>query len=104
MLPKREPENGVAARRLLAAILRRAVLDFVLYADCEKKDELRYELHTEAAAWLFSDQIDASPGVEKYTYLQVCAMLELDPKAIREQALQLTRKDLHRFSGDCTTA
>ncbi len=78
------------------------MLDFVLYADCVEKNPARYELHTEAAEWLFSDAVDTPPGEQGYTYQAVCGMLGLDPKEIREQALQLTREDLHRFSGDST--
>lgn len=98
-----EPENGVAARRLLAAIIRRAVLDFVLYRDADPVTEaLRYELAADAAGWLFFDGIEAINEQGKYTFLHVCALLGLDANMVREQALALTREDLARFNGDAT--
>lgn len=96
-----EAENGLAVRRLLVAILRRAVLDFVQYRDCEESSEARYLLHTEAAGWLFSDAIEGADGeYNKYTFLQICSLLGMNHTEIREQALNLTKEDLHRFSAD----
>jgi hypothetical protein len=96
-----EAENGLAVRRLLVAILRRAVLDFVQYQDCERSNANRYQLHVEAAGWLFSDAIEGADGeYNKYTFLQICSLLGMNPMEIREQALTLTKEDLHRFSAD----
>lgn len=96
-----DPENGLAARRLLAAIVRRAVLDFVLYRDADpKKDPLRHELAADAAGWLFFDGTECLDESGRYSFLYLCSLLGVDAKQIRDQALALTRKDLSRFSAD----
>jgi len=99
--PSREPENGVAARRLLTAIIRRAVLDFALYRDCDPdKESLRHELAADAAGWLFFDGTESIDAEGRYTFLHICSLLGINAQLIREQALMLTRKDLQRFNGD----
>lgn len=98
-----ELENGIAARRLLAAIIRRAVLDFVLYRDIPPaKDELRHNLAADAAGWLFFDGIETIDESGRYTFLYLCALLGINANEVREQALQLSRDDLTRFTGDAT--
>lgn len=89
------------ARRLLAAIIRRAVLDFALYRDVSPLTEpLRYELASDAAGWLFFDGTESVDSEGRYTFLHLCALLGLNARSIRDQALALTRKDLARFNGD----
>lgn len=88
-------------RRLLAAIVRRAVLDFVLYRDCSPaEDSLRHALAADAAGWLFFDGVEATDELGRYTFLHICMLLGVDAKQIRTQALALTRRDLQRFNGD----
>ena len=95
------PENGVAARRLLTAIIRRAVLDFALYRDAAPEDDpLRANLAADAAGWLFFDGLESVDEDGRYTFLHICQLLGLDAKQIRDQALALTRDDLQRFNGD----
>lgn len=94
-------DHGAAPRRLLAAIVRRAVLDFALYRDVKpKKDPLRHRLAVDAAGWLFFDGIEPRDEAGRYSFLHICLLLNLDAKAIREQALTLTREDIRRFNGD----
>jgi hypothetical protein len=73
------------------------MLDFVLYRETTE-GTMQWKLHVEAAEWLFSDALEYPIADEGYPFLKVCALLGLDPKAIREQALVLTRQDLNRFS------
>lgn len=102
--PDREPENGVAARRLLTAIIRRAVLDFALWKDADPvEEELHYKLACDAAGWLFFDGTENVDEEGRYTFLYICSLLEMDAQEIREHALTLTRKDLQRFNGDSGT-
>jgi hypothetical protein len=83
------------------AIVRRAVLDFALYRDCDpEEDALRYELAADAAGWLFFDGIEATDEGGRYTFLHLCSLLGLNARMVREQALALSREDLHRFNGD----
>lgn len=89
----------VASRRLLAAIIRRAVHDFVLYRDCTAQAPEEYAMAIDAAGWLFFDGEDTTDVEGRYTYLYICSLLDLDYKAIRAQALKLTRQDLKRLSG-----
>jgi hypothetical protein len=96
-----DPERAGPSRRLLAAIVRRAVLDFALYRDVNPESEpLRYALATDAAGWLFFDGTESVDEEGRYTFLYLCMLLGLDARSIREQALSLTRKDLQRFNGD----
>ena len=91
----------MAARRLLAAIVRRAVLDFALYKDCDKEEApTRYALAVDAAGWLWFDGEEPYDDQGRYTYRYICTLLGVNPTAIREAALELTREDLHRFNGD----
>jgi hypothetical protein len=85
----------------LTAIIRRAVLDFALYRDCDPEQEpLRHELAADAAGWLFFDGTESIDEEGRYTFLHICTLLGFDALLIREQALTLTRKDLQRFNGD----
>lgn len=91
----------MAARRLLVAIVRRAVLDFAMYRSRKKrKQPVEYKLGVDAAGWLFFDGTETHDSEGRYTFLYICALLELDAREIREQALRLTRTDLHRFNGE----
>lgn len=96
-----DPENGVAVRRLLIAIVRRAVLDFVLYRDVTRAQNLlHYKLHSDAARWLFFDGTEVTGEDRRYTFLHICLLTGLDPRRVRDQALVLTRDDLKRFNNN----
>ncbi len=101
-----ELESSVAARRLLTAIVRRAVLDFALYRefvedfdDADERD-LRARLAVDAAGWIFWDGEEVCDEEGRYTFRHICQLLGMDHKLIRTQALELTREDLKRFNGD----
>lgn len=77
-------------KKLMAAVLRRAVWDFALYRDVKKKkDPDKYQLAVDAAGWLFSDEAGGKDGV--ITFLYVCEVLGLDPGHIRRSTLELDR-------------
>ena len=79
------------------------MLDFALYRDCDPEtDGLRNELAADAAGWLFFDGTEVVNEQGRYTFLHLCILLNLNPTAIREQALLLKREDLARFNGDAT--
>jgi hypothetical protein len=102
-LPSLSPlEEGVASRRLLTAVIRRAVLDFVLYRDVKLVDnEAQYTLALEAASWLFSPDASSLDAAGRYTFLHICNLLELDHESLRTAVLKLTREDaVRRFSGN----
>ncbi len=61
---------------------------------------MRYELAVDAAGWLFWDGTESTDEEGRYTFLYVCNLLGMNAKEIRDQALALTREDLHRFNGD----
>ena len=89
-------------KRLMIAVVRRAVWDFVLYRGCdEKRDTDRYGLAVDAAGWLFWDGEDSEDGTDsRYTFLNICLCLELDPQRIREGILRLTRSDIQRLNSN----
>lgn len=91
--------RSIASRRLLIAIIRRAVLDFVVYRDaCPKTQPDLYALAEDAVGWLFWDGIESADEQGRYTFGYICLLLELDARAIRERALTLTREEVQRIS------
>jgi hypothetical protein len=94
-------DRGLASRRLLVAIIRRSVLDFAVYRDTTEAEPKKFKLWSEAAAWLFDDLATLRSPVGGYTFMGICAYLDLDPAAIRRKTLELTPADIKRFnSGD----
>lgn len=65
-------------RKLLAAVLIRAVLDYTQFLAETKK------AHTQrsAGAWIYSDE-EYEPGQTRYTFLYVCEHLDLCPATTR---------------------
>jgi hypothetical protein len=77
------------------------VLDFALYKDVSKqKDAVRHALAVDAAGWLWFDGEERIDAQGRYSFRFICSLLSVDPAAIRERALTLSRQDLHRFNGD----
>lgn len=83
--PKSTPE-----RRLLLAVLRRAIWDFALYRK-EKEGTPGFDLAVDAAGWIFWD------GEEPLTFKHICNVLDLDPEMLRGAALTLQRKDIEKL-------
>lgn len=89
------------SQRLLVAIVRRAVWDFVLYKECNPKtDPDKYGLADDAAGWLFWDGEEATDPEGRYSFKHICMMLDLDPKQIRDASLRLTRDDIQRLNNN----
>lgn len=88
-----------AEHRLLVAIVRRAVWDFVLYRGADPvTDKERYDLAADAAGWLFWDGEEEIDDCGRYSFKYICTVLELDAKSIRKGVLALTRKDIQRLN------
>ena len=89
------------SHRLLVAIIRRAVWDFVLYKDVKKKDDpALHEIGVDAAAWLFWDGQEEHDGDGRYTFLYICSVLGIEPRRIRETAAKLSRDDIQRLNNN----
>jgi len=72
-----------------------------VYRDTTEADPKKFKLWNEAASWLFDDLATLRGPEGGYTFMGICAYLDLDPSAIRRQALELTAADIKRFnSGD----
>lgn len=87
--------GAIPERRLMAAILRRAVYDFVLYRD---ETHVNHSLALDSAAWLFcsfpqEEQVDG-----EWTFVYICQDLGLDPRSVRQRTLRLTTRDITRLS------
>ena len=82
-------------RRLLVAILRRALWDFAQYKD---PDSSNHQLHIDAAGWLFWDGQEQLDEEGRMTYHFICEVLDLDPRRVREGAKALTRDRIRRIS------
>lgn len=73
--------TGTPERRLLLAILERAILDFV------GNDERELE---QAEEWLFSNKNNGK--VENFSFEWVCEQLDLDPKKISSKIRAMPRR------------
>ncbi len=88
-------------QRLLVAIVRRAIWDYVLYKDCDETSEAdRYALALDAAGWLFWDGEESTDPEGRYTFLYICQLLDIDPKKIRKATLRLTREDIQKMNNN----
>lgn len=108
------------SQRLLVAIMRRAIWDFVLYKDEDpsqfdpekfkstkarkraenerKRAERDLEIATDAAGWLFWDGEEEIDEEGRYTFKYICSMLDLDPTEVRQRALSMTREDIQTLN------
>lgn len=87
------------SRRLLLAIVRRAILDFVLYRDiAEDKNKKNHHAGADAAGWLFFDGGECVDTEGRYSFVYCCIQLDLDPQQVRASVLKMTRKDVKRFT------
>ena len=76
---------------LLAAVVRRAVLDWSLYRGSEDLRERR--IFRSAQNWLFSDD-EQFPA-----FVVLCHHLDVDPQYIRERVLRLTDEEVRALRG-----
>jgi hypothetical protein len=81
--------------RMWAAVVRRAVVDWVLYRE-HTAAKLR-KLGQDADKWLFDD-IDNS-ATEIASFLAVCDILDVDPGIIRERIKRLSEEDARKLRG-----
>lgn len=97
--------SSSASRHLLTAILRRAILDFVLYRVIAEEERADAETHTtqfllftDAAGWLFFDGEEPVDEEGRYSFQFICRVLDLHPKMLRNAVLRMTREDVPRFN------
>jgi hypothetical protein len=89
------------SHRLLVAIIRRAVWDYVLYKDVKKRvDPVLHEIGVDAARWLFWDGEEEVDGEGRYSFMHICSTLDLDPRKIRDIAAKLNREDIQRLNNN----
>jgi hypothetical protein len=108
------------SQRLLVAIMRRAIWDFVLYKDEDltqydpskgktkkarrkiekerKRAERDLAIATDAAGWLFWDGEEEVDEEGRYTFRYICSELDLEPADVRRRALSMTRKDIQTLN------
>lgn len=87
--------------RLLVAIVRRAVWDFVLYEEADSaKNPNEYELYVGAVDWLFWDGEEECDDEGRLTFRHICGTLGLDPRQIRQAALTMSRNDIQRLNNN----
>ena len=91
--PATTPYDSPNIRRLtlMAAIVRRAVLDWSLYRRSEDLRERR--IFRSARNWLFSDD------EEFPSFVVLCHHLDVDPAYIRERVLSLTDEEVRALRG-----
>lgn len=79
----------------MAAIVRRAAVDLVLYKD---HDTLKLrKLGEDAHDWIFEN--DPPDESEHCSFLAVCSALNVDPATLRERILLVTEEDARRLRG-----
>lgn len=79
--------TGTPERRLLAAILERAILDYV--GNDEKETQ-------QAEEWLFSDVEDTNAG--EFSFPWLCRELDLDVKFIAEKIKSMPKRGSNRIA------
>ncbi|MBN8547744.1 MAG: hypothetical protein J0M12_00365 [Deltaproteobacteria bacterium] len=82
-------QTGTPERRLLAAILERAILDFV---GNDEKEML------EAEEWLFSELETAEQHAGEFTFPWLCRELDLDVQTIAKKIKSMPKRGSHRIA------
>jgi len=87
--------------------MRRAIWDFVLYQDEKpkshknredrKKSEERLAVSEEAGDWLFWDGEERDEE-GRYSFIEICEMLDLDPSSVRKRVIAMSREDIQRLN------
>lgn len=91
-----QPE-AIPEQRLLIAILRRAVYDFILYRDLQP-GQPNADLAEDAAGWLFWDGEEELDDEGRWTFRHICTVLSIDHVRLRRRTLALTRDDIKRLN------
>ena len=81
--------------RMWAAVIRRAVVDWVLYRE-HSTTKLR-KLGQDADRWLFED--DSDSATEITCFLAVCDILEIKPGVVRGRIKTLSEEDARKLRG-----
>lgn len=81
----------------LASIIRRAAFDIALYKNSRKLVDRR--LAVQAKQWMFDDRnvMNQHPMDRFTSFLNLCDMLDQDPKWIRERTMALRACDVRKF-------
>lgn len=115
-----KPLGQMPAQRLLVAILRRAIWDFVLYRNenpeafdvrkaktdkgrkilelQHKKAVERQAIAVDAAEWLFWDGEEETDFEGRYSFRYICRLLDIPPQRIRERVLEMTVEDIQKLN------
>ncbi len=80
-------QTGTPERRLLTAILERAILDFVGNDEREVDD---------AQEWIFSDL--ENPNAGEFSFPWLCRELDLDVKFIADKIKSMPKRGTHRIA------
>lgn len=82
-------QTGTPERRLLLAILERAILDFVGNDEKEAKD---------AESWIFAGNENESQDDDLLTFNGVCCQLDLDPTMVSKIIKAMPRRGKNRVA------
>lgn len=94
----REVRSELAQLKLLlASIIRRAAFDIALYRDSKRLVDRR--LAIQAAQWMFDDRdvLKQHPKDRFTAFLNLCDILDQDPKWIRERTMALKSCDVRKY-------
>ena len=83
------------AQKLLVAVVRRAVSDFVLHTNSDKA-EMRGHAE-DARRWLLTDDGDDLDEDGRYSFSYACEMLGLDLGTVRARLTRLRPEDIRRL-------
>lgn len=86
------PEPYLPEKQLIAAVLRRAIVDYALYK--ESSDSEKLAMSQEAYEWIWADHERAYVGPEGMNYLYACEALNLDPEYVRQLTAKLDRESV----------
>ena len=93
-----EPLGPTPEQRLMVAIVRRAVWDFVFYKDADPKgDPVKYAIAADAIGWMFWDGAETVDDQGRFTFLHICDSLNLAPQRVRAEVMKLKREDAKRL-------
>jgi len=85
---------GHSEKLLLAALIRRAAYDVILFRG---KRELKYRsIWEDAHNWLFKER-GKSVEREFCSFENICFLLDQDPEEIRRKTLRLTKQDVRKY-------